>query len=278
MTDNIEESKSRAESLDQYYTRSDVAQLCIDSLYTHINLKSDNILFVEPSAGAGVFFLKLPADKRIGLDLEPKHPEIHKVDFLEWSAEESIKNKNMVVSVGNPPFGQNSSLALQFINKCMSFSDAVGFVLPKTFKKLSMMNKVNRNFVLKHQFDLPKYSFEFEGVLTDVPCVFQIWIKSGVPRELPKPGDISHPDFIFCEKDKADFALRRVGRVAGRVLENFENYSKSSNFFIKSVIPKSELISMFKSIDWSDVMYNTAGNPSISKREIIAAYSALKPE
>ena len=35
-------------------------------------------------------------------------------------------------------------------------------------------------------------------------------------------------------------------------------------------------IELLKNIDWSDIKYNTAGNPSISKSELIKVYMTIK--
>jgi hypothetical protein len=47
------------------------------------NLTPD--LYLKPSAGDGVkCFAELMSHLRVGLDIEPTHPEVVKADFLKW--------------------------------------------------------------------------------------------------------------------------------------------------------------------------------------------------
>ena len=82
-------------------------------------------------------------------------------------------------------------------------------------------------------------------------------------------------DFEFTNKQNADFAIRRVGVLAGKVITDFQSYSEQSHYYIKSHIPIYLLIQKLTSISWDSVKYNTAGNPSISKSELIQLYSKI---
>ena len=104
-----------------------------------------------------------------------------------------------------------------------------------------------------------------------MPCVFQIWQKKSEIRKVVK-STIIHPDFIFTTKDNADFAIRRVGGLAGKVIEDFESYSPASHYYIKTIAQANKVKQKFKEINWDSVKNNTAGNPSISKRELIKLY------
>ena len=92
-------------------------------------------------------------------------------------------------TIGNPPFGRQSSLAKQFIKKCATFSDSISFILPKSFKKESYQKSFPLNFHLEYETDLDKNSFIIDGKIHNVPCVFQIWINKPYNRyveEKPK--------------------------------------------------------------------------------------------
>ena len=52
------------------------------------------------------------------------------------------------LTIGNPPFGKNSSLAISFFNKAAEFSDIIAFILPQTFSKDSVKNRLNLSFFL----------------------------------------------------------------------------------------------------------------------------------
>lgn len=77
------------------------------------------------------------------------------------------------------------------------------------------------------------------------------------------------PEYIkFVSKENAQFAIRRVGGRAGKVLEG-TNYSESSTYFITSEIPNIKEI--IKSVDFSTIVSNTSGVKSLSKKELLLA-------
>lgn len=260
----------KSKQLDQFYTKPSIAKICYEKVLTFLKEKNISLTtWLEPSAGQGAFFSLLSGDK-LGIDLDPKLEGIVCHDFLTYHLE-----KNNYLTIGNPPFGKNSSLAVKFFNKCAEHSLVVAFIVPKTFKKHSIKNKLDKNFHLEYEYDLPDYSFEFNDKDYNVPSVLQIWVKSNTLRgktDLLK----THNDFIFTTKDNADFAVQRVGMAAGKVKTHFIDYAAASHYFIKSVIDKDHLLSVFNTIDWTSVKYNTAGNPSISKNELIELYQLQK--
>ena len=125
--------------LDQFYTKPEV----VDRVLSLINCSLFDYV-VEPSAGAGDFLRRLPKDTRVGIDLEPADPEIEQGDFFDFKP---ATTKN-VLTIGNPPFGKNSSLAVKFFNHAASFSDCIAFIVPRTFRKPSIINRLHQNFHL----------------------------------------------------------------------------------------------------------------------------------
>lgn len=253
--------------LDQFYTKRTVA-LDLYSKFNAIILSNGftQNTWLEPSAGGGAFYDLMPSNK-LGLDLDVKIKGVIKADFMEYNLP-----KNDYIVLGNPPFGKNSSLAVKFFNKCAQHAVIIGFVVPKTFKKDSLKNKLDRNFHLIFEEDLSKNSFELDGKEYDVPCVFQVWIKKENLRELALK-TFTHNDFTFVEKSEADFAIQRVGVAAGKVKIDFEKYAVASHYFIKA---NEKVRKVFEKINWSSVKGNTAGNPSISKSELINLYNQNK--
>ena len=257
----------KSKELDQFYTKHLIAMECYKQLLEFMKLnKINNTFWLEPSAGSGAFYSLLPKN-RLGIDLEPKIDGVICHDFLTYPLE-----RNDYLTIGNPPFGKNSSLAIKFFNKCALYSNVIAFVLPKTFKKASTLKKLNKQFHLCHEYDLPDFSFEFESKEYNVPSVFQIWVKSDSPR-LNFKAVVTHEDFIFTTKEKSNLAIQRVGNAAGTVKEIFSHCAVSSHYFINST---EEVKNIFKKINWNSVKYNTAGNPSISKPELISLYNQEK--
>ena len=135
--------------IDQFYTNTDVSSKCIEYLYDTLEI-GINDLFIEPSAGDGSFsdyFIenKIKIDT---YDIEPKKDYIKKVNFLELDTNKYKSYGHKIHSIGNPPFGRQSSLAKKFIKKCSEFSDSISFILPKSFRKESYQLAFPLNFHL----------------------------------------------------------------------------------------------------------------------------------
>jgi len=257
--------REHSRALDQFYTNPFYAVSFLDKIKQHLDLDSADVL-LEPSAGSGSFYNLLSKDKRIGLDLDPKQEGIIKQDFFTWHPDIGSK----VITIGNPPFGKNSSLAVKFFNYAANFSDAIAFVLPKTFKKASIINRLHKKFHLIYDEDVPANSFIFNEKPYDVWCCAQIWIKKSKDRPKIKILKLTSmkPWFEIVDPDQADFSIQRVGGRAGTIrTENFKNYSSQSHYFIKQHDLRT--LKIFQSIDFEKTKYNTAGNPSISPSELI---------
>ena len=260
--------KRTLRGLDCFYTLPEAASRCLSKLQAITDF-NDYDLFIEPSAGSGAFLDILP-QPRIGLDIMPAdHPEIVQTDFLRWKPHSNMGNAKAMV-VGNPPFGKNSSLAVKFVNHAATFSDCIAFILPRTFRKASVVNRLDANLHLKLDMQMPEASFEFAGEVYLVPTVFQVWQREDAPRKR-KAQPASHGHFDFVDKRAGEFAIQRVGANAGKIKMDTKPVSPNSHYFIK---PRNRLvIKVFQSIDWSAAKYNTAGNPSIAKSELVNLYA-----
>lgn len=278
---------SRARELDQFYTSRPVAKECIDILLHYLGRRA-NIRFLEPSAGDGAFLEQLPKAQRVGVDLDPKGTlgEIICADFLGRSASVDafvLPNTSGIdwVVIGNPPFGKNASLAVDFFNKAAEFSQVVAFIVPRTFNKSSVQKRLSRHFHLVENRALARDSFLFEGEAYSVPCAFQIWERRAEARQTT-PTPLEHTHFKFISGADAspltDFGFRRVGALAGKVIPEFRGYSPASHYFLRpnlELVSREQLIARLGSISWDSVRMNTAGNPSISKRELVSEYSKI---
>lgn len=263
-------------SLDQFYTNSDVAIRLWTTYQTYMPRHN---YILEPSAGTGSFYNLLPVDKRIGIDLEPKAPGIIRQDFLEFKPEE----KKRYIVIGNPPFGKCSSLAIKFFNKCAEFADLIGFIIPRTFKRISIQNKLNLDFNLIWSEDLPVNPCCFTPQM-GAKCCFQIW-KRGEPR-VSVVLAATHDDFDFLPYGPldakgqptppagADFVIKAYGSNCGSIkINGLDELRPKSWHWIKANIDISTLKNRFNSLDYS-VSKDTVRQDSIGKRDLIQLYSA----
>jgi phospholipid N-methyltransferase len=101
----------------QKSVKPEVAKKCVEALSNIIKFEKYNTI-IEPSAGSGVFsdmFLEFKDLNTLSYDIEPKQDYIKKQDFLKLNT--NFLEKNKVLTIGNPPFGRQSSLAKKFIKK-----------------------------------------------------------------------------------------------------------------------------------------------------------------
>ena len=242
--------------LDQFYTNTSVAQYCINT----IDVSKYDIV-VEPSAGTGAFYNLIDHPNKIGIDLEPKCDGVIKQDFLEWHLNEfPIPN---VLTIGNPPFGRQGSLALKFIKRAAIFSNTIAFILPRGFKKRSVYDKVPLNFWKVNEINIPENSFIYNGKPFDVPCVWVEYEKKSKLRIKEKK--ITPQTFTFTTQKNANISIRRVGGNAGLAFPHTE-VSPTSHYFIK-VDNVDEFVNKINNIKFSDG--DTTGPRSISKNELI---------
>lgn len=257
---------AQAVALDQYYTKPELAKRCVEIVERECGLEGRQV--VEPSAGTGSFLRLLPPDT-IAVDRDPKAKGITKQDFLAFD----VKSERDIITIGNPPFGKNSLLAVAFFNHAAKMSKTVAFIVPRTFRKASVVNRLHRNFHLVFEEACPPDSFIFCGKPYDVPCVFQIWERRDEERAavaLPT----RHADFEFAPKEQANFAVQRVGMGAGRIKTKFTRCAQSSHYFVRARVPT--VFDRMRLIDFDSVKHDTAGNPSVSKRELIALYETTR--
>lgn len=258
----VTKSKGQKEENDKFYTKPEVSKLCIDM----IDL-SDFDLIIEPSAGCGSFSKQI--DNCIAYDLVPEDNTIIQQDFFELDITQFIGRK--VLTIGNPPFGVQNNLAIRFFNKAAQYSDTIAFILPKSFMKESIQNKLDLSFHLDKYIELPYKSFSLNGEDYGVYCVFQIWKKKDIKRTIKTK--MNSEFFIkFGNENDFDFIIRRVGGNAGKAyfLKEGETVSSQSNYFIKnnSILTDDVLVEIINSIQMDSVNYSV-GPRSLSKRELI---------
>jgi len=277
LNETIEQNSGlKRNTIDKFYTKPNIVQFCINHIKEHLNINK-NDLIIEPSAGNGSFIsgIKTLSNKYSFYDIKPENnDEIHKQDYLELKYSNIKIGDNKIHIIGNPPFGRQSSLAIKFIKYSCLFCNSISFILPKSFKKDSLKKTFPLNFHLLFEIDLPDNSFLMNGKDSDVPCVFQIWEKKNILRELPA---ILEPiGFSFVQKnDSPHISVRRVGVNAGTIDKNSSSKSEQSHYFITFSSNKSLDTNLNKLKKLKFDFNNTVGPKSISKQELIKQFNEL---
>lgn len=263
--EKIDYSKFEEKDKDQFFTKKHIVSKCIDIFNTKMSELGVNIndyTFIEPSAGDGSFLLELPKDRRIGLDIEPKHPEIIEKDFLEWKPKD-----DKYITIGNPPFGLRGNLALRFINHSSKFSDFTAFILPQIFESKGKGNCLDRvngmNLIHSEKIDSDFYYPNGEEVSVNV--IFQIWSKDykveterkttnkfikiysvsdgGTPsttrnKKMWYDCDLYLPTTCFEDKMK--------------IYNNFDDLPQRRGYGIVALSDKNEILELLRVTNWRD--------------------------
>jgi hypothetical protein len=241
---------------DKFYTKLEV----VSELLKTIDLEHFDYV-IEPSAGDGSFYNLINHKNKIGLDIEPESSNIIKQDWFDFKIN---TNYEKVLVVGNPPFGNQGSLAMKFIKKCDELKvNTIAFILQKSFKKDSTKRRVPLNYHLKLEVDLDDNSYTLLGNDYSVPTVWQVWERNDVRRILePVKTESEHLKFVK-KSDNPFYTMRRVGFYAGKIYDDVEK-SEQSHYFIDS---NDNIKQFLSSLIWEH--NNTTGPKSIGKSEIV---------
>lgn len=279
--------------LDKFYTSRTAAKECFDFLQENI-APSQEALYLEPSAGGGVFLEFL--NNYIALDIAPEDERITKQNFLNYSS--PIKN---FITIGNPPFGKRSKLAIDFFNKAAKMSEVIAFIVPVSFMKWNVQKELDSNFCLKAYFYLPSNSFVVNGEEYSIRTIFQVWIKkdsqydNGVNLRLQRQPPISHSDFQIWQynatpaaekvvEEDWKYATYRQGyhdynqlftrNSYGYIKEHMTGGRKQQFFFIKPLSIEAE--SIILSMDFNSLAERNTATPGFGKGDFVSYYTELK--
>jgi len=266
-------ANKRTTGKEQFYTTPEAVQICIEEMSKHVDLFSNTIL--EPAGGTGEFIKGLVGHgvdehKIISYDIEPKHPSVKQGDFLSVSPED-FKGS---VCITNPPFGRANSLSKKFFNHAAESCDYIGFLIPKSWRKWSVVNSLNKNFDLVSEIKMPKNCFYTpEKVVSDkgvLQTLFQVWKRVDKPRdkiEIPDHGLIKK---IIPKNKKvvgANYEMIIFGHSCGKVNKvDGEVKSKTTTMYLK--IDDVKVAKALTEINLSKYYNNTAYVQALSIKEI----------
>ena len=204
----------RVTGTEQYYTPIDLAAQLSNFV---VDIVGTDRHFLEPAGGTGVFIdtLKSMGVQHIeSVDIQPKHPQVSKADFLSFTP-----NRQDMVCISNPPFGRNNALAIPFFNHAANFSDLIAFLVPRSWRKWSVINRLDQRFHLVEDLEVSvnyvSDTGEKFGKRDDLRSCFQIWEKRPEPRGVIRVED--NQLVAKCLPQDADLAIRVFGYGCGTV-------------------------------------------------------------
>ena len=279
----------RNQKLDKFYTVPFVVETCIDRLLKHFHKNEWDTwgTVIEPSAGNGSFIKQIKHRNLISLDISPEHPDIVQQDFLLYEPTEL----SPVLVIGNPPFGKGSSLAIKFFNHASTFAQTIAFIVPRTFRRTSVQNRLDLTFRLVFDEDVAVKPCSFFPPM-GVKCCFQIWEKS--PKHEPnrevKQLPTTHADWSFLPMGPldprtkqptpppygtVDFAVRAYGGKCGEIVSDPDAIDKlrpKSWHFVRCNSNKIDIIQRFNDLDFS-ICTDTARQNSLGRADLVLLYT-----
>jgi predicted RNA methylase len=256
---------TRVTGKEQYYTPADLAESLLHEVMQFVpDLAKRTIL--EPAGGTGSFInaaKKAGAKYFLSFDIEPKHESVTLANFLD--AEISATD---AVTISNPPFGRNNSLSIPFFNKAADHSEYICFIVPRSWRKWSVINRLDKRFHLVADHDI---QIDYENDLgqklsqrNNLATCFQIWQRESSPR--PRYSVTDQGLIEKTDAQNADVALTIFGFGCGTVRTEFDRKPNSTRMFLKLHHPKA--LQALQSVDFAKFYKNTAYTEALSLQEI----------
>jgi|TARA_Y100000310_G_scaffold309958_1_gene354592 predicted RNA methylase len=263
---------TRTTGKEQYYTMPGVVDTCVKAMGECVDLTDKIIL--EPCGGTGEFIdglvrAGIPASNIVSYDIEPEHDGVTHGDFLQTEVDEEV------VTITNPPFGRCNSLAKKFFHQAARSSTHIGFLVPKSWRKWTVINSLPRKFHLVKDIELPRDCFYLagdkktkKGVLS---TIFQVWERRAEDREI-----ISIPDNGLITKirpDKkgtvkgANTSMVTFGHSCGRVLPiQGDVHRKTTTMYLS--VQRPDVLSALPHLNLARFYKNVAYVEALSIQEI----------
>jgi hypothetical protein len=256
-----------------YFTSIKSSEFCVEVL-ENFDWLWNGASVLEPAAGDGSLLKALRSGRF--------STEVTACDLVDYGCGAEIENyllrptqKSDVVFT-NPPFGKMASLAVKFFNKACFDSDRVAFIVPQSFRKISIIDRLELNFWPIYDSDLPDETYTIpDGSKRVVKTCFQMWERRAKPRI--KLNEIDYTRFFkSLTKEQAlnepsAYAIRGQGSKAGKVLNGLDHSEASTRFLVgcRDVIEQ---------LDFSKIASFTAGIPSIGFSELAYAVDLFKKD
>lgn len=255
----------RVTGKEQFYTPPSLAREVVAKVLQEIPDARDRV-WLEPAGGTGSFIDAAEAAgvrSIISFDIEPHHPRVEQGDFLEQPLEVSG-----AIAVSNPPFGRNNALSVPFFNHCAKFCDVIAFIVPRSWRKWSVQNRLDMAFHLRSDTDLDVNFVNVRGEdvyeRNNLRTCIQIWKREGHRRE-----PVEVPDMEIVKKTDpvdADVALTIFGYSCGAVDTDFPPEKKTTQMYLSLEHPKA--LEALNEVDFSRFFNKVAYTEALSFQEI----------
>jgi len=256
---------TRITGKEQFYTPPQTAERIFGTLNTLIpNLGSRALL--EPAGGTGTIInaaRQFGINKVLSFDIEPHHRDVVLGNFFEQHFA-----RTDLLTVSNPPFGRNNSLSIPFFNHAAQFSSHIVFIVPRSWRKWSVQNKLDRNFHLLNDEDLAINYVDVDGndayAKDRLRTCIQYWERRPTQRALHAVQDMGV--ITKVQPRDADVSLTVFGYGCGTVRRDFVRIKNTTQMYLKLNHPQA--LEALSSVDFSRFYLNTAYTEALSLPEI----------
>lgn len=267
--------RTRASGKEQFYTQKDTAKILTSKMITLLGEESLSRNWIEPAGGTGAFIdslmgLGITAEQIESFDIEPKHELVKHGDFLSQDF-----SRDDYLAITNPPFGRNNKLSVPFFNKLAKHCTHIGFIVPKSWRKWSVQDKLDKSFHLIHDRELQINYVDDTGQPINnssmLKTVFQIWEKRDYERESVQIEDRGYLKKVSREEATVNFTAygRNVCKVEVRKPEDPPFAKHSLKLWLK--VRDNEVLEALAQANFKQYYENTAFIEALSWREINAA-------
>jgi predicted RNA methylase len=254
----------RVTGKEQYYTPANLASELVSVVAGLVpDFASRTVL--EPAGGTGAFVdaAKALGAKVVSFDIEPLHESVQRVDFLQ--AEVKLAN---AVTISNPPFGRNNSLSIPFFNRAADHSEYIAFIVPRSWRKWSVLNRLDPRFHLINDQDIVVDYVDASGKRLSEKKILATCFQVYQRRDSLRP-KVVVADMGLVKKvspDEADVALTIFGFSCGAVTTDFERVKNTTRMYLKLLHP--DALAAMKAVDFNRFSRNTAYTQALSLPEI----------
>lgn len=256
---------TRVTGKEQFYTPPAITTRVLD-LLDEVHPAWTAAPFLEPAGGTGTFIdaaMQRGCREVHSWDIEPHHPAVRRGDFLLQTLD--VRG---AVCATNPPFGRNNALSIPFFNHAAPACDVIAFIVPRSWRKWSIINRLDRDFRLAADHDLRINYLDVRGedvhAFDKLRTCIQIWTRFDGRRPKYRVEDRGLVQRVGPED--ADAALTIFGFSCGKVTTDFARKKVTTQMYLKLGHPRA--LEALQSVDFSRFFLNTAYTEALSIQEV----------
>jgi predicted RNA methylase len=256
---------TRVTGKEQFYTPAAIASSVVD-LVLSVVPDATSRPWLEPAGGTGVFVDAARAAgvlDVVSVDIEPLHPQVALGDFLTMHLE--VRG---AVTVSNPPFGRNNSLSVPFFNRSADYSDYIAFIVPRSWRKWSVINRLDPHFHLVADEDLSINYVDADGsdayARNQLQTCVQVWERRDVRR--PKVSVVDRGVVARSNPIDADVALTIFGFGCGTVRTEFPRRKVTTEMYLTLHHPRA--LEALEAVDYDRFSRHVAYTQALSIHEV----------